>query len=105
LSTEQAGRIVAKIGDKNVTLCDFARTLDRMGPMDRLRYRSKERRRELLNDLVDVELLAQEARRRGLDKQPDVEEGIRQILRDALLAQARDALPALAGSSALAKAL
>jgi parvulin-like peptidyl-prolyl isomerase len=42
-----------------------------------------------LNELVDLELLAQEARRRGLDKQPETQERVRQMLRDELLTQVR----------------
>jgi peptidyl-prolyl cis-trans isomerase C len=94
LSQEQAARVVAKVGDRVITLGDFAATLERMDQFDRLRYQTKERRRELLDEIVDVELLAAEARRRGLDKQPETEEAIRQILRDAMLAKARHGLPA-----------
>jgi hypothetical protein len=94
LTPEQAARPVAKIGDKVITLGDFARALDRMDQFDRLRYQTKDRRRELLTEIIDVELLAAEAKRRGLDKTPDAEDAIRQILRDALLAQARKDLPA-----------
>jgi hypothetical protein len=93
LTPEQASRTVAKVGDKVITLGDFARSLERMDQFDRLRYQTKERRRELLGDIVDVELLAAEARRRGLDKQPENEDAIRQILRDAMLARARADLP------------
>ncbi len=93
LSPEQAARVVARVGDRNITLGDFARTLDRMDPFDRLRYQTKERRRELLQEIIDVELLAQEARRRGLDKRPDVADAIRQLYRDALLSKLRDSLP------------
>src|SRR5262249_18407756 len=66
----------------------------------RLRYQSPERRRELLESIVDMELLADDARRRGLDKKPETEQATRQILRDALLDDVRrelgtpDALPA-----------
>src|SRR5690606_26343686 len=42
----------------------------------------------------DLELLAEEARRRGLDKKPEVQEAIRQTLEEAYLAKARLALPA-----------
>jgi DNA-directed RNA polymerase subunit F len=94
LTPEQASRTLAKVGDKIITLGDFAATLDRMDQFDRLRYQTKERRHELLDELVDVELLAAEARRRGLDKQPETEESIRQILREAMLAKARQGLPA-----------
>lgn len=94
LTPEQASRVLAKVGDKAITLGDFAATLERMDQFDRLRYQTQERRRELLNELIDVELLAAEARRRGLDKQPETEEAIRQILREAMLARARQGMPA-----------
>lgn len=100
LPPEQAAKIVAKVGERTITLGDFARTLERMDPFDRLRYQTKERRRELLQEMIDVELLAQEARRRGLDKRPDVEDALRQIYRDALLQKVRDALPPPAAISA-----
>jgi peptidyl-prolyl cis-trans isomerase C len=94
LSPEQAGRVVAKVGDRAITVAEFAKALDRMDQYDRLRYQSKERRRELLSEMVDVELLAQEAKRRGLDKEPEAQEQVRQILRDALLSEARQGVPA-----------
>lgn len=93
LGAEQAAKIVAKVGERTITLGDFARTLDRMDPFDRLRYQTKERRRELLQEMIDVELLAQEARRRGLDKRPEVQDALRQLYRDALLQKVRDSLP------------
>src|SRR5580700_3751420 len=68
LPADQAVRTVARVGDRTITLGDFARTLERMDQFDRLRYQSKERRRELLEEMIDVELLAGEARRVGLDK-------------------------------------
>lgn len=94
LSAEQSARVLAKVGDRVITLGDFGRTLERMDQFDRLRYQSKERRRELLSELVDVELLAMEAKRRGLDKEPDVQDAIRQVLREAMVAQARQGMPA-----------
>lgn len=100
LTPDQAARIVAKVGDRTITLGDFARTLERMDPFDRLRYQTKERRRELLSEMIDVELLAQEAKRRGLDKRPEVQDALRQLYRDALLAKARDTLPPPAGITA-----
>lgn len=89
LTSEQANRVVAKVGSRVITLGDYAKALERMDPYDRLRFQSKERRRELLNEMIDVELLAAEARRRGLDKEPETEEAVDQILRDAILQDAR----------------
>jgi hypothetical protein len=66
-----------------------------MNQYDRLRYQTKEQRRKLLDEMIDNELLAQEAARRGLDKQENVQQAIRQILRDAILARARHGLPSV----------
>jgi peptidyl-prolyl cis-trans isomerase C len=94
LSAQDAARVIAKVGDRPITLGDYAKTLDRMDPFDRLRYQTKERRRELLNEMINVELLASEAKRRGLDKEAETEDSVRTILRDAMLADSRADLPA-----------
>jgi peptidyl-prolyl cis-trans isomerase C len=95
LSPEQASAVVAKVGDRVITLGEFAAALERMNQYDRLRYQTKEQRRKLLEDMIDSELLAQEARRRGLDKQEGVQQQIDLVLRDAMLAKARESVPAL----------
>jgi len=97
LTPEQAARVLAKVGDRTITLGDFARTLERMDQFDRLRYQSKERRRELLDEMIDVELLAAEAKRLGLDKDPETMDQIRLVLRDAMQAEARQGSPGPAG--------
>jgi len=93
LTPQQAAAVIAKVGDETITLGEYAAALERMNQFDRMRYQSKERRRALLQDLIDIKLLAQEARRRGLDQKPEVQDAIRQILRDAILAKARRGLP------------
>ena len=90
LTSQQAGAVVAKVGDRKITLGDYALLLERMNNIDRSRYESKKRRRDLLQEMIDIELLAQEARRRGLDKNADVQDAIRQILRDAMRAKIHD---------------
>jgi hypothetical protein len=60
-----------------------------MDQFDRRRFQTPEKRKELLDEIVDTELLAEDARKNGLDKEPETQESIRQILRDALLAEAR----------------
>ncbi|HMI88903.1 MAG TPA: peptidyl-prolyl cis-trans isomerase [Polyangiaceae bacterium] len=94
LSPEQAALVVAKVGERTITLGDYAATLERMDQFDRLRYQSPERRKELLQEIVDVELLAQDARKRKLDQEPETQQAIRQVLRDAILADAKRELPA-----------
>lgn len=93
ITPELAQRVLAKVGDRQITLGDFAATLERMDPFERLRYQSADRRKQLLDELIDLELLAAEARRRGLDKQPETQERVRQMLREELLAQVRATAP------------
>jgi peptidyl-prolyl cis-trans isomerase C len=94
LTPKQAAAVLAKVGDEEITLGEYAAVLERMNQFDRLRFQTTERRRQLLRELIDLELLAQEARRRGLDKKPEVQEAIRQILREAMLAKTRQGMRA-----------
>ena len=89
-----AGKVLAKVGDRTITLGEYAETLERMDPFERMRYQSADRRKRLLEEMIEVELLAQEARRRGLDKAPETQERLRQILRDQLLEEVRKGGPA-----------
>jgi peptidyl-prolyl cis-trans isomerase C len=94
LPPELASKPLATVGDKVITLGDYAATLERMDQFERLRYQSPERRRQLLDEIIKVELLAGEARRRGLHESPEVRERIRQILRDEVLKRIRQQMPA-----------
>jgi peptidyl-prolyl cis-trans isomerase C len=94
LTPELARQVLAKVGDREITLGDYAETLERMDPFERLRYQSPDRRKQLLNEIIQVELLAEEAKRRGLDKLPETQERVRQMLRDELLRDVRQSAPA-----------
>ncbi len=93
LSPEQAAKPLVRIGDKIITLGDYAAALEHMDQFDRLRYQSPERRKELLDEMITVELLAKEAVEKGYDKDPLAEQELRAILRDAMLAEARKGAP------------
>lgn len=86
--------MLAKVGDREITLGEYAETLERMDPFERLRYQSPDRRKQLLNEIIQVELLAEEAKRRGLDKQPETQERLRQMLKEELLRDVRRNVPA-----------
>lgn len=94
LTPEQAAQPLAKVGDTIITLGDYAAALEHMDQFDRLRYQSPERRKELLDEMINVVLLAKEAREKGYDKDPLAQQEIRAILRDAMLAEARKGAPA-----------
>lgn len=89
LTPEQAAQVLAKVGDETITLGDFAAALEHMDAFDRIRYQSAERRKELLDEMITVVLLAKEAKAKGYDKDPLAQQEVRAILRDAMLAQAR----------------
>ncbi|MCL2451065.1 MAG: peptidylprolyl isomerase [Polyangiaceae bacterium] len=89
-----ADQVLARVGSRTITLGDFEATLEHMDQFDRIRYRAPERRRELLDEMIDVALLADEARDRGYDRDSTTEEALRQVLRDVVLQGVRDKSPA-----------
>lgn len=93
LTETEAKEVLAEVGDRKITLGDYAETLLRMGQFERARYQSPERQKELLEEMIDLELLAQEARRRGLDRKPENELRLVQALRDERLEELRRSLP------------
>jgi peptidyl-prolyl cis-trans isomerase C len=94
LSPEEAAQVLAHVGDRTITLGDYVAALQHMDQFDRIRYSAPARRRELLGEMIDVMLLADEAREKGYDKDPAAQQEVREILRDALLKKAREGAPA-----------
>ena len=95
LSPEEASQVLAHVGDRTITLGDYAAALEHMDQFDRIRYSgARAPRRELLGEMIDVMLLADEARAKGYDKDPVTQQELREILRDALLKKAREGAPA-----------
>lgn len=93
LPTAESSRVLARVGARTITAGDFIAALAHMDSFDRMRYQAPERRKELLEEMIDIVLLADDARSKGLDKDPAVEEESREILRDAVLKQVRESAP------------
>jgi peptidyl-prolyl cis-trans isomerase C len=93
LSPEQAKQVLARVGERSITLGDYAAALERMDSFERIRYQTEDRRQALLDEMINVELLAREAERRGLDRKPETQELVRQYQRDELLRRLRASLP------------
>ena len=85
--------MLARVGDRAITLGQYAASLARMDRFERLRYQSEERQMELLDEMIRVEILAQEARKRGLAEDPEVQLRTMQALRDELLMDIKRGLP------------
>ena len=76
IEPEQRTLVVARVGDQNLTLCDFAKRIATPNPYLRARFNAPEARRGLLQAWVDSELLAAEARERHLDEDPAVRRAV-----------------------------
>jgi peptidyl-prolyl cis-trans isomerase C len=94
LTPELSARVLARVGDRAITLGDYAAVLEHMDRFERLRYQTADRRKQLLDEMIDIELLAREAERRGLPERPETKELVRQILRDEVRKELRNKQPA-----------
>ena len=72
LTEAQAEEALATIGDRTITVGEFADRLASQSPYLRARFESPERRKEFLDNLVRYELLVYEAKRRGYADEPTV---------------------------------
>lgn len=93
LTPTESKEVLAQVGNRTITLGQYAQTLQRMGKFERLRYQTPERQKQLLDEMIELELLAQEAERRGLDRDPEVQLRLQQALRDEVLEELRRSLP------------
>ncbi len=81
----KTGKPLATGEGVQVTVDDFTQRLKEQPPMVRGSYTSLERKKELLNQLVDSEVLVAQARKQGLDKDPEVQQTIDRLLMQRLL--------------------
>lgn len=77
---------LAKIDDVVITVGEFQERINRQSPYVRGRYTSLENQREFLTNLIRFEVLAIEAKRRGLDKDPDAVRAMKQVMIQKLMA-------------------
>ncbi|HEU0034756.1 MAG TPA: peptidyl-prolyl cis-trans isomerase [Kofleriaceae bacterium] len=84
-SAEELKTPLAKIDDVTITLGEFQERINRQSPYIRARYTSLEQKREFLDSLVRFEVLAKEAYRRGLDKDPEVVRTMKQVMIQKLM--------------------
>ena len=72
--------VVATIGGNPITVGDLQARLDKQSPFVRQRYADDDKKKEFLDNQVRFELLAQEAMKRGLQNDPDVQETIKKVM-------------------------
>jgi peptidyl-prolyl cis-trans isomerase C len=77
--------VVAKVGDGVITASGFQARLEEQPPVLRSRYTSLASKKEFLDNLVRFELLVQEARRQGLDQDPEVKATLEKLIVQRLM--------------------
>ncbi|KPL00485.1 MAG: hypothetical protein AMJ91_04560 [candidate division Zixibacteria bacterium SM23_73_3] len=79
------GAIVARIGDREITMTELEEQIERLPPSVQTEFKDKESKLKFLQSYVGSELLYHTALRRGLDKDKDVEEGIFQFRKQMMI--------------------
>jgi hypothetical protein len=67
-----ASEPIARVGDLVITVADVQNRINAQPPVVRSQYGSLDKKKQLVTDLVNFELMAAEAVRRGYDRDPDV---------------------------------
>lgn len=80
LTPEQRAVVLARIGERSITLGELEARLATESPVVRSQFSSVQKRKEYLQKFVQFEVLVAEAQRLGLDKDPDVVEAARQAM-------------------------
>jgi hypothetical protein len=93
LTAGQSAQVLARVGERSITVGQYVAALEHMDQFDRMRYQAPERRQELLGEMIDIMLLADVAREKGYDKDAITQQEIREILRDAMLRKGHEGLP------------
>jgi peptidyl-prolyl cis-trans isomerase C len=65
-------QVVAKVEDSVITVGDFQERINKQSPFIRARYTTIDKKKEFLDNLIRFEVMANEAKRRGYDKDPEV---------------------------------
>ena len=65
-------QVVAKVDDATITVGDVQERINKQSPFVRARYTTNDKKKEFLDSLIRFEVMANEAEKRGYDKDPEV---------------------------------
>ena len=85
-------KVVAQVGDVEITVCDVTEALNKMSPYLRKAYESPEKRQQFLDNMIRFELIAQEAERRGYADDPEVQRVRKQMLIQRLTKELQESI-------------
>lgn len=79
-NTSDKAKPLVTIGDRTITVGDLEQRINQQIPFVRKRYTSEDEKKKFLEATVDFEILAMEARKQGLDKNPEVIEAAKRVM-------------------------
>ena len=79
------GTPVATFDDDSITVEELNKRFAEMSPFIRARYQTPEQRKEYVENVARVELLVEEARRRGLQNEPEVVDAAKKMMVQKLI--------------------
>lgn len=89
-AAQKSGPVVARVGDAVITADEVRQKLGEQSPFLQARYKDLQHKEEFVQNLIRFEVLAQEAYRKGLDQQPEVQSTLKKVLVQELIRQAFD---------------
>jgi peptidyl-prolyl cis-trans isomerase C len=92
LNLEECRLALAEGDGFRITVCDFIREVNGLPPRYRSRFDSLERRKELLEDMISLAVMEQEAKRLGLDQDPETRFYLERLLADKMEAELKGEL-------------
>ena len=84
-SNDDLSEPLARVDDAVITVRQLQDSINRQSPYVRARYASREQKRIFLDNMVRFEVLAREAERRGLDRDPEVVQTMKSAMITKLL--------------------
>jgi peptidyl-prolyl cis-trans isomerase C len=79
----QNGAVLAKVNRGSITVSDFKKQIEELAPqMQQAVVADPKARRDFLDDLIGIELVIQEAKRQGLDKDADYKKRQEQLKKE-----------------------
>ncbi|MBN1770997.1 MAG: peptidylprolyl isomerase [Deltaproteobacteria bacterium] len=87
ITLEECRLALAEGDGIRITVCDFIREVNALPPRYRSRFDSLERRKELLEDMISLAVMEQEAKRLGLDRDPETRFYLERLLADKMEAE------------------
>ncbi len=85
-------KVVAQVGDVEITVCDVTEALNKMSPYLRKAYNDPQKRQQFLDNLIRFELIAQEAESRGYADDPEVQRVRKQMMIQRLNKQLQESV-------------